>query len=78
MAASIVVTLRLTPEEYKWLLDYKQGAAGYATISEYLRGLLHHEHAKRTGEQVLRRDFDSEWRIGRPKQTTEENPTERS
>jgi len=66
---SKIICVRLNAEELAWLDRYVAGAAGYATRSEYLRGLLHHEHDKRAGVQTRRRDFDSEWRVGRPKKT---------
>lgn len=68
MAKSTIVCVRLNPEELSWLDKYVAGAAGYASRSEYLRGLLHHEHDKRAGVKTERQDFDSEWRIGRPRQ----------
>lgn len=69
-----IVQVRLTPEELSWLDRYVKGAAGYATRSEYLRYLLHHEHAKRSGTTTSRKDFDTEWRIGRPRNCTTVSP----
>lgn len=65
--SSTIVCVRLNPEELSWLERYVKGAAGYASRSEYLRMLLHHEHSRRTGEKSPRRAFDSEWRVGRPR-----------
>lgn len=64
---SFKITVRLNAEELSWLDKYVGGAAGYANRSEYLRMLLHHEHAKRAGTSTPRRVFDTEWRVGRPK-----------
>lgn len=60
---STVVCLRLNPEELAWLDKF---AANYCTRSEYLRYLLHSEKRKRSGAKVTARDYQSDFRAGRP------------
>lgn len=66
---SSIICIRLRPNELSWLDKYCQGE-GYSGRSEYLRALLHREHAKRsrTKQTLSESQWKGDVRIGRPRQ----------
>lgn len=66
---SNIVCIRLTQEELEWLDRYVNSAnGGYESRSEWFRRHLHHEHDKRCHATTKAKDYQSIFRIGRPKE----------